>query len=234
MTKSPRKKPSPAPAPQAPNRWQWITRPWAVTVAVCAAVGAFLLNINPILSNVRQLPSEVQKTSDQFSSWYYQDDAWSGYWINNPEGYVDAEDMKLSREKMAIDIKVTNGVIDGTIATPQICASIPFFDYLLVRGNVNATRTSARVIVWDVFMGQKQDVAALELKRDGAVLSVVPKEGVVRLFPKARIARDPGDQRKPEAEFCEGKPEAIAKMVEQLLKEQGAAAPHADGIGRSK
>lgn len=78
---------------------------------------------------------------------------------------------------------------------------------------MNATRTSARVIVWDVFMGHKQDVAALELRRDGAVLSVTPKEGAVRLFPKARIARVPGGEKKPEVAFCQGKREALAKYL---------------------
>lgn len=172
----------------------------------------------------------MQKTSHQFSSWYFQDDAWSGRWINNPEGYVDAEDMDLSKEPIAIDMKVTDGVIDGTIATRQICAAIPFFDFLLIRGNVSATRTSARVIVWDIFEGHRRDVAALDLKREAGVMIVVPKEGAVDLFPlRSRVAID-SNTVASEAPFCEGKEEAIAKLLGQMLKERGSAAPRTKSV----
>jgi hypothetical protein len=198
-------------------------------VAIGGVVGAILLNINPILTNVRQLPSELQKTRDQFSSWYYQDDAWSGRWINNPEGYVDAEDMKLSQERMVVDIQVKRGVIDGIVATPQICASIPSFDFLLLRGKVNSTRSSARVIVWDVFEGHKREVASLNLKRDEAVMTVVPKHGAVKLFPaRALIALD-ANGITPEEPFCDGKQQAIAKAVEELMR-KGQGAAHADRV----
>ncbi|WP_300578265.1 hypothetical protein [Phenylobacterium sp.] len=224
MSKKSKKVRVPAPPPPTRSRWQWVTKPWALAVAVGAALGAVLLNINPILSNVRQLPSEVQKTSDQFSSWYYQDAAWSGRWINDPEGYVDGADLNLSSERMAIDMNVTNGIIGGTIATPQICDAIPFFDFRLIRGRVNATRTSARVVVWDIFEGHRRDVAAVDLKLDGSVMTVVPKEGSVTLFPaKARIAFDPGET--PSAPFCEGRQAAIERTMEEMLKARQTTAP---------
>lgn len=225
MGKKPKKVRVPAPPPPTLSRWQWVAKPWAVIVAVGAALGAVLLNINPILSNVRQLPSEVRKTSDQFSSWYYQDAVWSGRWINNPEGYVDGADLNLSSERMAVDMNVTQGIIDGTISTPQICDSFPFFDSLLIRGKVNATRSSARVVVWDVFEGHRRDVAAVDLKLDGLVMTVVPKEGSVTLFPaKARIAIDPSEPTS-EASFCEGKQEAIERTMEQMLKARQTTVP---------
>lgn len=231
MSKKPKNAPTPVP-PLPPSQWQWLTTSWAVMVAVGAVVGAVLLNINPILSNVRQLPSEVRKTSDQFSSWYYQDDAWSGYWTSTSEGHVDAEDMNLSEERIAIDLEVKNGVIDGTIATPQICESIPVLDFLLLRGKVGAVRSSATVIVWDTFQGHKRDIAALELKRDGVVMSIVPKEGVLTLFPsRARIALDRSDAP-PATPFCVGEQEAFAKMLEQMLKERQATVPQVKDAGR--
>jgi hypothetical protein len=162
-----------------------------VAVVVGGAIGAFLLNVNPILTNVRQLPAEVRMTGDQFSSWYHQDSDWSGRWTSSPEGYVDAAAMRLSDEAVEIELAVENGLIDGTIATRQICDAIPF-DFLLLRGRVNATRTTASVVVWDTFQGRNQDIAALTLKRDGAVITVVPKAGAVGLFPaQSRIALDP-------------------------------------------
>lgn len=203
------------------SRWQWLTKPWAVTVAVCGALGAFLLNINPILSSVRELPSEMQKTSDQFSSWYFQDASWSGRWINNPEGYLDAEDMNLSDDKIAIDLEVKNGDIGGTIATPQICETLPLAGDLLLEGRVRVTRDSAWVVAWSIIGGHRRNVAALNLERDGGVMTVTPLEGNVSLFPAgARIALDPGDRSSAETVCDPVKSEAFRRRIgEQILRE---------------
>lgn len=222
MSKKSKKAPPPPPPPPPPKPTRWLTKPWTLLVAIGAVVGAFLLNINTILLNVREFPSEVQKTSDRFFSWYYGDESWSGYWTNSPEGYVDVADMNLSSEKIAIELNVKNGVIDGSIATPQICDSVPVFDFLLLRGRVNLVGNSAKVIVWDIFGGHKRDIAVLELERDGAIMSVVPKEGGVRLFPsRAKIALDPSGAS-PETPFCEGKQEQLIRERRQRLTPEGA------------
>lgn len=221
MSKKTKQPAVPTPTPPLPSRWQWLTKPWAVTVGVCGALGAFLLNINPILASVRQLPSEMQKTSDQFSGWYFQDASWNGRWINNPEGYVDAADMNLSGEKIAIDLQVKNGDIGGTIATPQICEALPLQGDLLLEGRVRVTRDSAWVAVWDIVGGHRRNIAALNLERDGAVMTVVPLKGNVRLFPsKARIALDPGDQSSAEPVCDPAEREAFQRMIgEEILRE---------------
>lgn len=204
---------------QASSRSGWLRTRWGIAVAVGGVVGAFLLNINAVLSNVRNLPGEIGKTSDQFLSWYYEDSEWSGYWTNNPQAYADAADMNLSPQKFAIDIAVENGEIDGTIATPQVCATFPFFDFILLRGSVNTFGDSATVIAFDLFGGHSRDIAQLELQRDGAVISVRPTEGAVQLFPtSARVARDPLIDSAPA--FCEGRQEAIARIIEQAMRSQ--------------
>jgi hypothetical protein len=176
---------------QDSRSWKWLTTPWGIVVVIGSVIGAFLLNINAVLSNVRNLPGEIGTTINQFSSWYYEDAEWKGYWTNNPQVYVNAADMDLSPDKFVIDMKVEYGVIDGTIATPQICDATPFYDFFLLRGRVSKFSDTATAVVWDTFEGHDQDIATLELKRDGIVMSVVPKEGSVQLFPKtARIAID--------------------------------------------
>lgn len=204
-----------------PKGWLRTVGPWGALSTFIGAVAAMLINFNAIATNVRTLPGEIRKTSDQFLSWYHEDESWTGYWTNNPEGYVDQEDMNLSSEDMAIDLTVKNGEIDGTISTKQICEGVPFFDFLLLRGNVSGGK-SATVIVWDTFEGHNRDIAKLELKRDGVVMTVVPKEGTTRLFPKeARIAFDPNgaaNASEERGEFCRGKAEAIAKALSKIAK----------------
>ncbi len=206
---------------EKPRWWHWLKKPWAITVAVATVVAIFFLNINTVLTNVRAFPSEVRKTSGQFSSWYYDDAAWRGYWTSNPQLYVDAEDMHLSAEKVVLDLDVENGVIDGTIATQQICDSMPVLDFLLVRGHVDTLGSGAMAVVWDTFGGHNQDIARLALKRDGVVMTVIPTEGFVKYFPKqARIARD--TKPKENEPFCPGKMDEVVKVAEHAIRDAEA------------
>lgn len=175
------------------RRWRKVAA-WVVGLPIVGAVAsAVVLNPTNFFAGLRALPGEVRQTSNQFWGWYHDDAAWTGYWSNNPEGYVDAADMALSTDDMAIDLVVTNGEIDGTISTKAICGATPFNDFFLVRGNVSGSDT-ATIIVWDTFQGRNADIAKLELKRDGVVMTVVPIEGTVRLFPnEARLAIDPNE-----------------------------------------
>lgn len=190
-----------------------------------AGTATFLVNSNTILTNLRTLPGEYGKTSDQFRSWWSEDAAWTGHWTNDPEGYVDGADMNLSNEKMAVDLVVKQGVVDGTISTVPICGATPFNDFFLIRGNVSGSKT-ATVVVWDIFQGHKADIAKLELRRDGVVMTVVPKEGTIRLFPKsARLALDSAKEDSAETargEFCEGKRKAVTEALSRIAKEAAA------------
>ena len=205
--------------------WGRLVTIWGGATAFIGAVAALLGNFTSIMADARALPSEFRRTSDQFLSWYHDDAGWSGYWTNNPEGYVDLADMNLSSEKMAIDLIVKNGEIDGTISTLPICNAVPF-DFLLLKGNVSGGK-SANVIVWDIFDGHKQDIAMLELHRgEDGVMTAIPKEGSIKLFPKsARLAVDPSSSRKAgdsSEEFCQGKTEAMMKALSKLSAAQGA------------
>ena len=130
--------------------------------------------------------------------------------------------MNLSNQAMVIDLVVKNGEIDGTISTKPICAATPFYDFFLVRGNVSGSK-SATIIVWDIFQGHAADIAKLEVKRDGVVMTVLPTEGMVCLFPKeARLAIDPTKDGSIEAgrgEFREGKREAVTKALSEIAKD---------------
>lgn len=210
------------------RRWRKVGA-WIVGLPLVGAVAsAVVLNPTNFFGGLRAIPGEVRKTSDEFWGWYHDDTAWTGYWTNSPEGYVDAPDMNLSNESMVVDLVVKKGVIDGTISTKPICGATPFNDFFLVRGNVSGSK-SATIIVWDVFQGHKADIAKLELQRDGVVMTVVPKEGTTRLFPKeARLALDPTKQGSIEAgrgEFCEGKREAVTKALSEIAKDAPANRP---------
>lgn len=187
----------------------------------------FFLNINSVLTNVRAFPSEVRKTTNQFSSWYYDDAGWTGYWTSSPVGYVDQADMNLSQEPVGVYLKVENGSIDGMISNQKICDSIPFFDFVLLKGQIDTFGSSATVTAWDTIEGHDQNFAKLKLKIDNGIMTVEPVQGVTRLFPAARIAPDPSNTNWP-SEYCEGKTAATVKMLQQIMerrKKPGQSGP---------
>ncbi|WP_249691604.1 hypothetical protein [Stappia sp. WLB 29] len=204
------------------RRWRKVGV-WIVGLPLVGAIAsAVVLNPANFFGGLRAIPGEFRKTSDEFWGWYHNDAAWTGYWTNSPEGYVDAPDMNLSDESMVVDLIVEKGVIDGTISTKPICGATPFNEFFLVRGTISGSK-SATIIVWDIFQGDKADIAKLELRRDGVILTVVPKEGTTRLFPKeARLALDPTKQGSTETgrgEFCEGKREDVVKSLSETAKD---------------
>jgi hypothetical protein len=206
--------------PKKSSWWAWLKRPWAIVVAVATVIGVFFLNINSVLTNVRAFPSEVRETGAQLSTWYYDDDAWNGYWTSHPEAYVDVADMNLSKFPYGLYLQVQNGEIDGMIADQPVCLSVPF-DFVLVRGHVDTFGKSATVFAWDTIGGHDVNFAKLKLKIVDGIMTVEPVEGVKRLFPTARIAFDPTAKEWP-AEFCEGKQAAMSKMLVGIMKEQQA------------
>jgi hypothetical protein len=204
------------------ERRLWLKRvAWAAGLpAVGAIVSAVVLNPTNLFAGLRALPGEVQVTTDQFWGWYHLDAAWTGHWTNKPEGYVDAGDMHLSAEDIGIQLTVKNGKVEGTISTKSICRSTPFYQFLLVRGDVSGS-TDATIVVWDTFQGHNVDIAELELKREGVTMTVVPKQGMVHLFPQeARLAIDPSDT--DQGEFCEGRRENVTKTLLNMAEDTPA------------
>lgn len=186
--------------PKAP----WYKQLWFVISATAVVVSTILLNGPAMLQNARILPKEVIETKRQFKSWVKEDEEWTGHWSSFPEGIVNMEDLGLSDVDMEITIWASEGYIDGTIATKKICKSIPVFNYILLRGEVNGS--TAHVIAWDVIQGHKTDFAELSLQREGEVLTVIPVSGQVAWFPEsARLGRTPRESGiEPESDhsFC--------------------------------
>lgn len=192
----------------------WYKRVWVVAALTSASVSAVLIQGPTLLQNMRVIPSEIQKTSDQFQSWVKEDEQWTEHWSAFPEGMVDIADMNLSEVDLQITIWAKNGQIDGTIATHGICQSIPVFNYILLRGSISGNE--ANVIAWDVVGGHKKEFANLTLTRDNYIMTVKTNSGITSWFPKvARIARRPidSDDPQPDHEFCSEERQTLYEML---------------------
>lgn len=181
----------------------WYKRVWFVISATSVVVSAILLKGPTLLQNARILPSEVRQTASQLQSWIKEDTAWTGHWLSSPKGIVDIADMRLSNVDMQITIWASQGNINGTIATKNICRSIPALNYVLLRGEVSGN--TAHVTAWDIVQGHKTDFAQLRLIRDGDVITVTPSSGRKDWFPEtARLSRhpdEPGIEPEPDQTF---------------------------------
>jgi hypothetical protein len=196
----------------------WFKRPWAIISGIAVTVGVFFLNINSVLTNARTFPTELSKTANEITSWYYEDASWKGYWTSKPEFYVDIEDMNLSSIPFAISIHAENGELSGQISHKSICNSLAW-DFALFEGSIDRFGDSAEITVYDIIGGRKVYFENLKLSLDGSIMTVESLEGSVNKLPKVRIALDPNVKDWPE-EFCEGKQAALIDLARRFAKER--------------
>lgn len=143
-----------------------------------------------IITNLENLPADVSRLVTKYLSWYHDDAAWTGFWSENPEGYVNMEEMDLSDFKLGIDISSTSGEIVGMIGTKAIC-NLPYSTrFLHIDGKVSGNE--AVITAFDWVSGRRKDFGRLKLRRDGIILAVNPIDDMVRLFSQqAKIGRHP-------------------------------------------
>lgn len=171
-------------------------------IGICAWV---LMHGNDALRNARVMPKEINETSNQFQSWLREDNNWTGLWSNSPEGYVDLEDMHLSDVRMQISMRVSQGEIDGEIATDMICETTPL-DFFLLRGKVNFDGKSARLTVYDFIGGKEKIFSELDVVRDNSVLVINQKSGSLLVKNPMRLGKHPendiGTEIQTNVNFC--------------------------------
>lgn len=158
---------------------------WLLITLIGAGVYGLLANGPTLLSNAEKLPSEFERVSDKFLSWYYKDQAWTGLWSANPEGYVDTEDMKLSDVDIKLHLVAEHGWIDGEVAMKSICSVVPMFDYLLLEGKVSGD--IATITAFDFIGGKRKNFFRFTAKRDGVVITVSQKEGAQGWLPSVPV-----------------------------------------------
>lgn len=172
---------------------------WIVTGV--GAVALLLSNLTSILTDARRLPAEVTKTSDQFFEWYGAYDEWKGRWTYFPEGDIETEALKLTDEPFQLVLDVTNkGEVTGSIETRGICEAVPYFDALMVSGEIHS-KSRGKVVIFDYVAGYRKNFAELKLVRDGGTMTVRPTVDPLGAFQKeSRIALAPEGLNDP-AEF---------------------------------
>ncbi len=183
----------------------WYKRMWVVVSAVGAIAFSLGLHGPTLLQNIRKMPAEVHETTDQYMSWLKEDKNWEGDWSNFPEGIVNMADMQLSEDvDLKISISSKNGQVDGMIATGAICKNVPYFDFLMLRGNVSGD--TAHLEAWDIVGGKSRVFAKIDLVRKDDVITVKPLAGAKSWFPNdARIGRHPSAEPDFMSGYCKEK-----------------------------
>ncbi|MBW8365309.1 MAG: hypothetical protein K0M39_12225 [Rhizobium sp.] len=185
-----RRQPSARPSATSNVRTPLYRRLWFLLSLVGAGLYGLILTGPALLSNAEKLPAQFERVSGRFLSWYKEDQAWEGLWSASPEGYIDAEDMKLSDVDVKLHILAEHGRIGGEIATKSICRTIPMLDYLLLDGKVSGD--IATITAYDFIGGKRKDFFHFTAKRDGVVITVALKEGEQEWLPApARIGLHP-------------------------------------------
>lgn len=188
--------------PTASTAKPWYKQLWVIAVGSSSIAFAVGLNGANWLQGIRKIPAEVELTRDQFVGWLKDDAGWSGDWSSFPEGIVNMGDLRLtSGIDLQISLQAKNGQLGGVIASRKVCAEIPAFDFLLLRGQVSGS--TATVEVWDVIGGESRVFERISLVRDHGVITVIPENGAKSWFPlNARIGKHPQTDEEFMTGFC--------------------------------
>lgn len=171
------------------SKKKWIARNWYWIVGVAGAIWLVFLQGSEAISNAEKLPNAVTSAKDKLLSWHYEDDQWTGVWSAKAEGYVGGP--ALSDTDVHVEIVVSQGQVDGTIATKKICSIFPMWDFVLLQGQISGNAFDG--VAWDIVQGERKNFALVHFQREGSFMKVTPKEGNVDWFPaEALIAQHPG------------------------------------------
>lgn len=102
---------------------------WIVISSIAGACFMLILNAPTLITNLENLPADVSRITTKFVKWYYDDEGWTGFWSESPEGYIDIGNTDLSDAQLGIDIISTSGEIEGIIGTREICHNLPLLDF---------------------------------------------------------------------------------------------------------
>lgn len=141
-------------------------------------------------AKIIEFPRQVSTGLAQLKSWHSDDEAWTGYWNNFPEGVVNMEEMNLTEEAdLQIQLKSVGGEISGTISSKAFCGRIQTFHF--IRGNVG--RNSGEIVMWDIILGIGRDLTTFSVTRENGVLVVKPISGDMAGLPAiSRLGKFPG------------------------------------------
>lgn len=169
----------------------WYKSLWALVSAVVATVGVVVINLPAFLEGAEKSPGAFERVSGKFLAWHYEDEAWTGYWSSDVEGYVDSEDMNLSSSDLKVHLMAERGKIGGEISAKSICKGVPLLDYLLLDGEVSWGK--AIITAYDFVGGKRQDFFRFTAERDGVVLVVKAADPALGWIPEeSRIALEQG------------------------------------------
>lgn len=201
----------------------WYKRVWVVVSALGVVCFTLIVNAPVLLANLENLPADTTRVKNKFLSWYYDDAAWAGFWSSFPEGYVDVEDMELSKGDLKLEIDSVNGQISGIMVNKEICVAAPLSGYLLIEGKVSGD--VAVIMAYDIVGGRRTNLIKAKLERQGIVMTVLPMEGNVDWIPEeSRIGRHWNPDRIERDNFsdvCRAERDAVFKLLRKDYPDDG-------------
>lgn len=212
-----------------------LEKPWVEKIkegfTALTAIISFIAAALGLLVFYANNKGAFSELKDDFSTWIYKRDAWTGLFNNFPEGHIDMASMNLSESDLQLVILVNGGLIDGVIADKKLC-KIGFPNgYKLLKGDIEFLGNTADVQAFDFEQGHLREYARLEIKREGVILEVTAKKGSEWLLPQpVRIAQHPTKNTdtgmKDLLKFCD---EERAELMNLILKNRDAPAITSEG-----
>lgn len=133
--------------------------------------------------NIQKLPATIESTYDKFSTWYFDDKNWSGFWSADAEFNVDWQDLHLSDTDLVVDMESYHGTISGVIFTKNVCNTIPLLGMLMLDAKVELFSQSADGILYEYINGSRRNLSTIKLRKYGSILEISPIDDRFKFIP---------------------------------------------------
>jgi len=165
------------------NGKPWYKTTWMIISYICGMIYVAVTNAPQFFENLQKTPATVISTYNQFSSWYFDDDSWSGLWSSNTGFSVDWQDMHLSDTDLVVSMESYQGTISGVIFTKNVCNTIPLLGMLMLEGKVNFFGESADGMLFEYIDGSRKNLSTIKLTKNGSLLDVLPINDRFKFIP---------------------------------------------------
>jgi hypothetical protein len=142
-----------------------------------------LISVAAFLSSFAQNGPTIIKNTAQAVDWYQTDQEFSGFWTNNGEGNIEAEEWTTDSDNaVSFNLTVKSGVVSGEVISNRFCKFDPY-NTLQVEGRASGNHITA--ILWDYVGGKRRGFAKVKLQidRDHNVTVVKTEDQLPNMLP---------------------------------------------------
>lgn len=165
---------------KTPEPEGWPRKNWYLIAGVFAVLAWLMKDGADAVEKSTTLPSKIIALKNQALSWYYDDEAWNGWWTTSTEGLVDSGEVLVSPIKAQLSLETMQGKVHGEFSSETICATMPMLGVLMLEGEIRGGKLY--VVGYQFISGKRQNFLTFSAARSKGGLTILRMQDPMRLI----------------------------------------------------